>query len=54
LFDLYCTDIAFSVSLVIAWPLLIVVSAMWFVPWVLAMAAAAGPLGDPALPVSGI
>jgi hypothetical protein len=54
LFDLYCSDIAFSISLVIAWELVIVVFAMWLVPWVLAMAAAAGQLGDPALPIGGI
>jgi hypothetical protein len=54
LFAVYCSDLAFYVGLVLGWELLIAAGALWLVPWVLTMAAASGPLGDPALPLGGI
>ena len=54
LFAIYRSDVAFYVALLIAWELLVAAAALRFVPWVLTLAASAGPLGDPALPIAGI
>jgi hypothetical protein len=36
----YCSDLAYSIGLLLVWQLLVVLAALWLVPWVLTLAAA--------------